>query len=125
MTGSILVRASWLAGVGFFVGLGLWEFVSPRSFYEVVAVYPPFNAHFLRDGGAFSMGIGAGLLAAPKIRDGLAVSLIATAAGSLFHALSHFIDADLGGRATDPWVLFLFALVVSAGAMSRVKEAIR
>ena len=123
VTKSVIVRAAWVAGIGFFVGLGLWEFVAPRSFYDALAVYPPFNAHFLRDGGAFNLGIGAGLLAGVHFRDGLTVALIAAAAGSFFHALSHFIDVDLGGKATDPWLLSLFALVVTAGAVARMKEA--
>jgi hypothetical protein len=33
------------------VATGLWAFAAPRSFFEVVATYPPFNEHLLHDIG--------------------------------------------------------------------------
>lgn len=122
---SAVVVTAWLAAIGFFLGLGLWQFVSPRSFYDVLATYPPFNAHFLRDGGAFTIGIGIGLLAGRGWTDGLAVGLAGAAAASLMHALSHFIDAGAGGRPTDPWLLTGLAAVVTVGVVLRVKEVAR
>ena len=28
---------------------GVWAFLAPRSFYDVLAEFEPFNAHFIRD----------------------------------------------------------------------------
>lgn len=121
-TRSVVVRVAWLAGLAFFLGLGAWEFASPRTFYDALAVYPPFNAHFLRDGGAFTMGIGAGMLAGARWRDGLTVALVGAAAACVLHTVSHVVDVDAGGRPTDPWLLGVLAAVVTTGAVLRVKE---
>src|SRR5688572_4680738 len=69
-----------LAGL-FFLGFGLWAFFDPRSFYEQIATYPPYNKHFLHDAGAFQIGIGATLLLALQWKDGLAVALGGATAG--------------------------------------------
>lgn len=124
-TNSIIVRVAWVAGVAFYAGIGLWAFFSPRSFYEAVAIFPPFNAHFLRDAGAFQLGIGAGLIAAARFRDGLLVVLVGAGAASVLHAVGHFVDADLGGKPSDPWLLSLFAVVMVVGAVQRSKEVRR
>ena len=35
--------------------VGVWSFVSPGSFYDVVATYPPENDHFLKDIGSWNV----------------------------------------------------------------------
>lgn len=102
--------------------LGLWAFVDPRSFYDQLAVWPPYNAHFLHDAGAFQFGLGATLLGAVFARDALLLALSGVGAGALLHAVAHFIDRDLGGRASDPYLLGLLALVILAGALLRSRE---
>ena len=105
-----------------FVGFGLWMFASPRSFYTALATYPPLHVHFLRDAGAFNVGLGAGLLVGLRLKDALATALAAAATAAVFHAASHVIDIEAGGKPTDPWLLALFALVMVAGATARIKE---
>jgi hypothetical protein len=34
-----------------------------------------------------------------------------------FHAASHFMDAELGGRDSDPWLLALLTVVLAAAAL--------
>ena len=80
---------------------GLWAFAAPRSFFESVATYPPFNKHLLHD-----LGLGA----LPPLLT------------STFAALAHWLDRELGGSATDPWYLSAFALVLLAAAAWRWKE---
>jgi uncharacterized protein YjeT (DUF2065 family) len=53
------------------VATGLWAFTAPRSFFEAVATYPPFNQHLLHDIGAFNLGLGTTLLLALAWADGL------------------------------------------------------
>jgi hypothetical protein len=122
MTKSTMVRVAIGASVVFYVLLGVWPFFSPRSFYDALATFPPFNAHFLRDIGAFTIGIGAGVLAALRWRDALTATLAGASAASVMHMVSHIIDRDLGGKSTDVPLLALLAVVIIAGLVARTKE---
>ncbi len=113
----VALAAAWI-GVAFGVVTGAWSFLAPESFYEVVATYPPFNRHLFHDLGAFQLGIAAGLVAGLFRRTAVAVGLWGGAVGATLHAVSHWIDAGLGGRATDPWLLSLLALVLVAGLIA-------
>ena len=119
---SRLVRITWTLAVLGFLGSGFWAFFSPRSFYDAIATYPPFNEHFLRDLGALSFGIGVCLVAPLRFRDSLLVALTGTAAASVAHALSHLIDRDAGGRATDVYVWTLLAVLLVAATIVRSRE---
>ncbi|MGH2728875.1 MAG: hypothetical protein ACRDKS_18025 [Actinomycetota bacterium] len=103
----------------FLVGFGVWAFVDPRSFFDQVATYRPYNEHFLHDVGAFQIGIGAALLLALRWKDALAVALGGAAAGGILHAVSHFMDRELGGKDTDPWFLSFLAAVIVIGLVAR------
>jgi hypothetical protein len=107
------------------VANGVWALVDPQSFYEQLATYPPYNRHLFHDVGAFSIGLGAAVLLAFVVRDALVLGLSTLAVGATFHAISHIIDRDLGGRTTDPYALSLFALVVIAAALVRARDTAR
>jgi hypothetical protein len=107
--------ASGIGGL-FFVTTGLWAFVSPGSFFQTVAPWEPYNAHFLRDAGAFSTGLGLGVVAA-LITRGRISGLVAAAGGASLHAISHVVDHGDGGRTTDPWLLGLLAVVLVGGLL--------
>lgn len=94
----------------FFVSLGVWALTDPRSFYDQLAAYPPYNEHFLHDVGAFQIGIGSTLGLALFRRDALQVALLGTSIGTVMHAVSHFMDRDMG-RASDPILLSALALL--------------
>ncbi len=102
----------------FFLGGGVWAMAAPRSFYRGTATFPPYNEHFLHDVGAFQLGLGAVLVFALLRWTGLQATLAGVAVGSVAHAASHVVDRDLGGRATDPVSLSLFAALVVAGAVA-------
>ncbi|MGH2808533.1 MAG: pyridoxamine 5'-phosphate oxidase [Actinomycetota bacterium] len=125
MTKSMVVRIAIAAALVFYVALGVWPFFSPRSFYDALATFPPYNAHFLRDIGAFTIGIGAGVLAALRWRDALTATLAGAAAASTMHVISHVVDRDLGGKPTDIPLLSLLAIVIAAGLVARIKEVTR
>ena len=122
MKGSPIVRVAWLGAVAFFVLLGAWPFVSPKSFYDIVATFPPFNAHLMRDIGVFTLGVGGALLAAVRWRDGLLVALAGASFASVLHVVSHIVDRDLGGKPTDVPLLSVFAVLLIAGTIARAKE---
>jgi hypothetical protein len=102
--------------------LGIWAFVSPSSFYDALATYPPYNRHFLHDIGAFQAGLGAALLATLVLRDALFAGLAGFAVGSVLHAAAHAIDAGTGGRSTDPWLLGAFAAMMVVALVLRARE---
>ena len=101
-------------------GAGLWAFAGPRSFYDLIATYPPNNAHFIRDIGAFLLGLGAVLIGALVWRDAAFVVLLGSTVAAGFHWASHLIDRHHGGTGADPWLTGLFALLLVAGLVLRV-----
>ena len=116
------VRAFAVAAGLLTLVLGLWCFVAPQSFYNQIALWPPYNQHLLHDIGAFQMGLGAALIAGAFISDGLLVGLTGGATGSVMHAIAHIIDRGKGGRSTDPAALGLLALVLVIAAVLRARE---
>ncbi len=105
-----------------FVALGIWALLSPLSFYEQLATYPPYNKHLFHDVGAFQAGIGATLLFALFRRDALQVALFGTSVGAILHAISHFIDRDLGGKSSDPYLLSALALVIVLATAAHMSQ---
>lgn len=107
-----------LGGIGF-VGFGAWAMLSPRTFFETMARFDPYNQHFVQDIGAFQVGLGAVLLIAVAVRnaDLLAAALLGTGLGAALHALSHVIGMDLGGSPAIDIPVFggLAALLLIAG----------
>lgn len=104
---------------GFFLLLfGVWAMAAPRSFFDTVALFEPYNQHFLQDIGAFQIGLGAVLLlgvAAPA--NGLGVALLGVGVGAAAHTVSHIIGRDLGGKPLSdiPALALLTALLLAAG----------
>jgi uncharacterized protein YjeT (DUF2065 family) len=103
-------------GGAFFLGSGLWAMVAPESFFEAAATFEPFNAHLLRDVGAFMVGLGVVLLlaAARPTLEALASSLCGVGVGALAHTVSHVVDRDHGGT---PAVDIPFWTVLSIGLL--------
>lgn len=109
-------------GGAFFVGFGAWATLAPRSFYDRLATWPPYNEHFIHDIGAFQVGLGLALLLALLRNDALLVALGAVGIGQGIHAVMHFTDRDLGGKETDPFVMALLAIVLLVGAALQLRK---
>jgi hypothetical protein len=107
-----------LNGVGY-AATGLWGFVHPRSYYQVLATFPPYNEHLIRDIGVFTLGLGAVLLLALLWRDALLAALVGVGIGTGAHGISHAVDLELGGRAIDPWLIALQSASLFAAAWFR------
>lgn len=103
------------------VVLGIWAFAAPRSFFNQIANFPPYNRHLFHDLGAFQFGIGAVLLLAVTWADALAAALGGAAAGATLHLVSHIMDRDLGGKDSDPILLALLAaaLIIATAVRRR------
>lgn len=114
------VRAvAWTAAL-FYLTSGVWAMVSPGSFHRLVASFDPLNVHYLRDAGAFSLGLAVALITSLTVtRHALPTVLFAVGIGSIAHTLSHVVDASAGGRPTfDIPSLALLGIVLLAAAWS-------
>ncbi len=110
---AVLVGAMFLAS-------GAWALVGARSFFDTVARFEPYNAHFIHDIGAFQLGLGAVLILGALLRDALLVVLWGVAVGAMAHLLSHVMDRELGGSpASDIPFSALVAVGLVAAAMVR------
>lgn len=118
---TIVRIVTFVVGI-FFVVLGLWALLQPQSFYDTLATYPPYNKHLFHDVGAFQAGIGSTLLFAMFRRDALGVTLAGTSVGAILHAISHFVDRDLGGKSTDPYLLSALALVIVLATAAQMSQ---
>jgi len=125
-SGSRFARsAAVLGGIGL-VAFGAWAFFSPKSFYDTLAVFPPFNRHFIHDIGAFQIGLGAVLLLALWWKDALFVALAGVSIGSAVHVISHVLDSNIGGNPeSDIPLLTALTLVLIVGAVARSRDAAR
>ncbi|SDD96804.1 pyridoxamine 5'-phosphate oxidase [Actinokineospora iranica] len=102
-----------LAGSAYLVQ-GVWAVAHPRSFADLVATFPPYNAHYLHDNGAFAAGVGVCVLTALVWADALGAALAGAAAASVLHLVNHITDAHLGGSPSD---------LVGLGAMAALTTA--
>lgn len=121
-----LVRLAAVVGGLAFVGFGFWALVAPRSFFDTLATFEPYNRHLLHDIGAFQAGLGTVLLLAafPRRIDGLAAALLGVGTGAALHVVSHLLDVDLGGTpSTDIPSLSILAVVLLVAGLARMRSA--
>ena len=97
---------------------GLWAFAAPRSFYDTVATFPPYNVHFVHDIGAFSIGLGAVLALASLRWSALRAALVGVGIGSTVHLVSHVVDYDIKPSVTDLVGLGLWAAIMLAAGFA-------
>jgi hypothetical protein len=100
---------------------GLFAMLAPERFFELVALYPPYNRHFIHDIGAFMLGLGAALGLALALSDALLVALCANAVAAVAHFLSHVFDRELGGLPSDPTTFGVFALLIIGLTIWRIR----
>ena len=109
----------------FFLVSGMWAMLAPRSFFDTVAMFEPYNVHFLHDIGAFQIGLGAVLALAAFTADALFVTLTGVAIASAAHLLSHVVDRDLGGAPATDIPFFAVVTVALIGAAVSRSGAVR
>ena len=110
----------------FFLAFGIWPLVDARGFFDNLATFEPYNAHFLHDIGAFQLGIGATLAAALwKRQDAIFAALAGAGIGTAVHTGAHIADQDLGGKDSDAVVFGVVALLLLGGAAWRLLPAKR
>ena len=121
MNRTVIVSAIAAIGAVFYLVFGIWPMLDARSFFDQLAVFEPYNPHFIHDIGAFQVGIGATLAAALwKRHDALFAALAGAGIGTALHTVTHIADHDLGGKDSDAYVFGVVALVLIAGAAWRL-----
>jgi uncharacterized protein YjeT (DUF2065 family) len=113
-----LVTAALVLGALNYLVFGLWAFFAPSHFQSVLAPWASLGEHFLRDGGAFSIGLGTSVVAALFWRDAITVVLTGISVASLLHVISHTIDADYGAAA----FLGAMGLLYAVACVARVRS---
>ena len=114
----------WIGLVGgvSLVAFGIWAMVGPRSFFDSLATFDPYNQHLIQDIGAFQIGLGAVLLlaAVPRRPDALGIALLGVGVGMVAHVVSHIVGHDLGGTpAVDIPVFSILGGLLLAGGLVR------
>ena len=125
-----LPRVVAVVGGAGFVAAGVWAMLDPRSFFEAVARFEPYNQHFLQDIGAFQVGLGIVLLLAGLSgrADGLTVALVGVGVAAALHTVSHLVGRDLGGvpgRDIPTFAVIAAILLVAGGWRWRHVRAAR
>ncbi len=86
------VQSTLVAGGIFYIAVAAVLLLVPAWFYEAIAMYPPYNRHFMGDAGSFMLGLGLmlvwGMRSPVRYRAMIAIVGIAT----LVHAINHIID---------------------------------
>lgn len=121
MRPSKLTTTVLVLGALSFLVPGVWIFVATKNFADTVAPWADFSAHYLRDAGAFQIGLGVAVLGVLLWRDAIGVVLAGFAAGTLMHALSHGIDGDYVVGVG----LAVFGLLAVLALVLRVREVSR
>jgi hypothetical protein len=82
------------------LGLGIWLFASPHSFFTTIGAFGPYNRHYERDVATFYLALGvAGWIAASRASWRVPVLAILTIQYVL-HSINHAFDVD---RAHNSW----------------------
>ena len=101
----------------FWIVSGAWAFFAPRSFFDTLATFPPYNEHFIHDIGALSIGLGAVIVFALGGMSGIRGALLGVGVGSAVHVLSHVIDYDHKPDPMDIVGLTVFTVVTLFAAI--------
>jgi hypothetical protein len=95
------VPAGVAALAAYELALGLWMVLAPRSFYDAVGPFGPYNAHYVVDTATWQLAFGVVLAVAVR-RPSWRVPLLGFAVVQFgLHALNHIVDA---GEADPGWV---------------------
>ena len=104
------------------LAVGVWAFVAPGSFYDVVATFPPQNDHFLKDVGSWNVALGLAAVIAARTPSWQRGMLGVLAIQYSLHAVSHAIDvgqATPESKGVSTLVLQVIGAVVLAALFAR------
>lgn len=84
-----------LLGLGaYHLALGVLMVVAPRTFFDEIAAYPPYNDHFIRDISTFYLALGVVLMVAAARRAWQVPLLVLALVQYVLHVLNHVWDVS-------------------------------
>ena len=86
------VRPLVLAAGALHLAAGLFMAAAPRSFYDQVGTFPPFNAHYLRDLATWYVALGVALLLAARRPAWQLPLLVLAVIQYALHVVNHVVD---------------------------------
>ena len=86
------MRVLVLAAGALHLAAGLLMALAPRSFYDQVGTFPPFNAHYLRDLATWYVAFGVALLLAVRRPAWQLPLLVLVGLQYALHVVNHVID---------------------------------
>ncbi len=86
------MRAAVLVIGALHLAAGAFMALAPRSFYDEVGTFPPFNAHYLRDLATWYVAFGALLLVAARRPSWQAPLLALAVVQYALHVVNHLVD---------------------------------
>ena len=122
------IRTAIVINAAVLIWAGAALIVVPDWFYANIGYYPPFNHHYMGDGGAFQLALGIGLLLTVRHPFRYRLLIAVGAGASLLHAINHIYDDVLLHQfALSQWLvntwslLFMAILLIVAVVMSRAE----
>lgn len=100
--------------------LGLWCLLDPRGFAHVVR--QDYGGHFVKDAGAFQIGLGTTLMAILLCRDPYVIVLTGFVVGNSVHAAGHYADLPIGGHPRDVVLLASASVLAAAACLARWRQ---
>jgi len=82
------------------LALGLWMFVSPRSFFATIGAFESYNRHYERDTATFYLAFALGAWVAVRRPRWRVPVLAMTTLQYAVHSINHAIDVN---RANNSW----------------------
>jgi hypothetical protein len=88
------MRPLLLVAGAFHVALGVFMVAAPRTFFDEVGAYPPFNDHYIRDIATFYLALGAVFVIAAARRSWQVPLLVFAVVQYSLHVFNHVWDVS-------------------------------
>jgi hypothetical protein len=97
---------------------GVWSAIDPRSFYDAVGPFAPYNSHYIRDAASAMQGSLGLAMAIAVVRRSWRVGVLGYAAIQFtFHSINHLVDiGDADPKSTG--VVDFVTLGISAATLA-------
>jgi uncharacterized BrkB/YihY/UPF0761 family membrane protein len=88
------MRPLLIVAGAYHLALGVLMAVAPRTFFDEIAAYPPYNDHFIRDISSFYLALGAVFVIAAARRSWQVPLLVFALVQYALHVLNHVWDVS-------------------------------
>jgi hypothetical protein len=88
------MRPLFLVAGAYHLALGVLMTAAPRTFFDEIGAYPPYNDHYLRDTATFYLALGAVLIIAAARRSWQIPLLVFAVVQYALHVVNHVWDVS-------------------------------